>query len=441
MTSKSASASVPQLSDLRVAVVGNVDAGKSTLIGTLQSGTPDNGRGLNRIRVMNFDHEIQSGRTSSIAYQIVGFDDNNQIIPDTSRSKRESWRSIMANSSKIITFIDLAGHERYLKTTICGISSNHPDYILILIEGKGIRGMTREHLMLALSYGIPFAIVVTKTDLYDDSTISETTESIKSMISRTHRNYIVCDGSTAMPKSFNKKLIPILYANSCKTDGLDILRGFLGNLITAREHEIAQIQDSTISEPPPFEMSVLEIFKVKGVGCVAHCFLKHGCIHTGDECVVGPDRNGKFVVTKIKSIQYKRLDVSFCMEGNHVCVALKSTNYNNIRKGMSVLSTEIDYKSMIHDKLIADITVAASHSTTIKCGYEAVLNIGNVKVTGKFIKINGSEDAVIRGGSKAVVELQMLKPIYIRKSENVRFLFREGRTRGWGTLSASLSAV
>ena len=33
-----------------------------------------------------------------------------------------SWPDIVNESSKIITFTDLAGHEKYLKTTIHGIS-------------------------------------------------------------------------------------------------------------------------------------------------------------------------------------------------------------------------------------------------------------------------------------------------------------------------------
>ena len=55
--------------DLRVAVVGNVDAGKSTLVGVLTGPTSflDDGRGLARSRVLRHKHEAETGRTSSIA--------------------------------------------------------------------------------------------------------------------------------------------------------------------------------------------------------------------------------------------------------------------------------------------------------------------------------------------------------------------------------------
>ena len=43
--------------EIRCAVVGNVDAGKSTLLGVLTHGELDNGRGLARQRLFRHKHE------------------------------------------------------------------------------------------------------------------------------------------------------------------------------------------------------------------------------------------------------------------------------------------------------------------------------------------------------------------------------------------------
>jgi|TARA_B110000285_G_C14978005_1_gene539898 GTPase len=43
--------------DVRIAVVGNVDSGKSTLVGVLTKGIADDGRGYARTKVFNFNHE------------------------------------------------------------------------------------------------------------------------------------------------------------------------------------------------------------------------------------------------------------------------------------------------------------------------------------------------------------------------------------------------
>lgn len=55
-----------------VAVVGNVDAGKSTLLGVLTHGELDNGRGHARQRLFRHKHEMESGRTSSVGNDILG---------------------------------------------------------------------------------------------------------------------------------------------------------------------------------------------------------------------------------------------------------------------------------------------------------------------------------------------------------------------------------
>ena len=68
-----------QFIDLKLAVLGNVDVGKSTLLGVLTQGELDNGRGRARLNLFRHLHEIQSGRTSSISYEILGFDGNGQV--------------------------------------------------------------------------------------------------------------------------------------------------------------------------------------------------------------------------------------------------------------------------------------------------------------------------------------------------------------------------
>lgn len=70
-----------QFLDLRVAVLGNVDSGKSTLLGVLTQGELDNGRGRARLNLFRHLHEIQTGRTSSISFEILGFNSKGEVIP------------------------------------------------------------------------------------------------------------------------------------------------------------------------------------------------------------------------------------------------------------------------------------------------------------------------------------------------------------------------
>ena len=61
----------------------------------------------------------------------------------------------MKKSTKIINFLDLCGHEKYLKTTIYGMMSNSfylgysPDFAMLIVgSNNGVIGMTKEHIMI-----------------------------------------------------------------------------------------------------------------------------------------------------------------------------------------------------------------------------------------------------------------------------------------------------
>lgn len=106
--------------NIRVAVVGNVDAGKSTMIGTLTSSSLDDGRGSSRTSIMKHRHEIESGRTSTASTHLMGFKSTGEAIAgkDSLRTnRRKSEDEVAKESYRVITLMDLAGHEKYLKTT------------------------------------------------------------------------------------------------------------------------------------------------------------------------------------------------------------------------------------------------------------------------------------------------------------------------------------
>lgn len=67
--------------EVRVAVMGSADAGKSTLLGVMTQGQLDNGRGRARLNMFRHLHEVQSGRTSSISHEILGF--NSKVCVNT----------------------------------------------------------------------------------------------------------------------------------------------------------------------------------------------------------------------------------------------------------------------------------------------------------------------------------------------------------------------
>ncbi|VDO17240.1 unnamed protein product [Brugia timori] len=77
----------------------------------------------------------------------------------------------------------MAGHEKYLKTTIFGMTGHVPDYTMLMIGANaGIVGMTKEHLSLALCLNIPVFMVVTKIDMCPERVLSETMKNLDKLM-------------------------------------------------------------------------------------------------------------------------------------------------------------------------------------------------------------------------------------------------------------------
>jgi GTPase len=135
--------------DVRIVVAGNVDAGKSTFIGVLTKGNLDNGRGAARMNVFNHRHEVETGRTSSISQQILGFNSKGECVNYMGSLHREmTWGDIIEQSYKVVSFIDLAGHEKYLKTTVSGMTGHMPDYCFLMVGANmGVTKMTKEQFV------------------------------------------------------------------------------------------------------------------------------------------------------------------------------------------------------------------------------------------------------------------------------------------------------
>lgn len=88
--------------ETRIAVVGNVDAGKSTLLGVLVKGGLDDGRGKMRVNLFRHKHEIESGRTSSVGMEIMGFDAKGDVVSSTVPGRKLSWEEIGKRSVSLV---------------------------------------------------------------------------------------------------------------------------------------------------------------------------------------------------------------------------------------------------------------------------------------------------------------------------------------------------
>ena len=486
---------------VRVAVVGNVDAGKSTLIGTLTTSALDDGRGRSRTCIMKHKHEIESGRTSTATTHLLGFKENGETISgplcvkhevtgDATKNHglsaqeilnrnsrlRKSEDQVATEAHKIITLMDLAGHEKYLKTTIHGVSAGFADYALILVNARHPpTHMTKHHLNLCCSFHIPVIVLLTKVDEgCPDHALKDTTNKVMAMLRAPDVNkkpFIVRnedDLFTCVDKMH--RLAPIIETSCVTSKGIDLLLKTLFLLPKRRHHENKANR--------PFEFLVEDtFFNVPGVGAVASGFVNAGSLTLSNisqqypHVFVGPLEDGTFMKTTVKSAHVSRLNTLYITAGQSACLAftLNKDMKKRLRRGMVVLSSAPQSQSSSKNSSLpstniatnepkatknftAEICVLKGEGTTIRKSYQAFVHILNVRQSAYAKKIElvsnntkkndlkpqGHDENdggfILRPGSKARVQFEFAKrPEYVRKG--MRLLFRDGRVRGVGIVT------
>ncbi|KAK7687077.1 hypothetical protein QCA50_009577 [Cerrena zonata] len=436
--------SVALTPEVRCAVVGNVDSGKSTTLGVLTRGALDDGRGRARVSLFRHKHEVESGRTSSVGMEILGFGPSGTpILPSTSHSteldviRREkmSWEDISIQASKIISFIDLAGHERYLKTTLYGLTSGAPSCVLLIVGGNaGLIGMSKEHLAISLALSVPVVVCITKIDMTPAPKLQETIQQVTKILKsrgcgKTPVFVKSAETAVELSQTFAKeRLCPVFQLSNVTGEGLDYLRTFL-NLLPPSEGDTEKFLADQ-----PLEYCVTEVWSVPYVGTVVDGIVNSGKIKAGDAVMIGPDSNGNFETTMVKSIQRKRAPVNGAEAGQCVSMALKRMRRAAVRKGMVVVhKTETPPRAI---RRFEGQVLILYHNTTLQRNYQAMLHCGAIRQTVRIISMDHPQ-GVLRTGDRATVTFEFIShPEFIK--EGMKLLFREGKTKGLGVITKLL---
>ena len=437
------------VTDKAIVVVGNVDAGKSTLIGTLTTGLLDDGRGLARKSVAKHPHEIATGKTSAI-----------------------STRTLKIPNGKTATLIDLCGHEKYFTTTARGIAGMWPDYGMVVVSPtRGILQMTMQHFRMLMSYNIPVFFVVTRVDMALEESCKKVDKDIRELcktykrtvefMNSYYKYHSYVSGSelakklnidknmfdsmnddelqklkisdqqrSALNEFFNfeiKKMdciaqvnqglkmvggkqtyIPIIYVSNLDGYYLDVVRNALLTVeprdlwASSRDenaNSIVKYFKTKLNLPQSFGVTdnhigstfyIDAVYKKEGIGLVVSGINRGDDIHVNDELYIGPISKA-FVKIRVRSMHNdNREPIDFLGNHHRGCIAIKSVNASTPIKKTDIIHGMVIISNQNSTRNVcfhfdAAITVFGGHSATLRTGYTPLLHAGTIKQAAKLI--------------------------------------------------------
>jgi len=481
---------------LRVALIGNVDAGKSTLVGVLARGALDGGRGEARGGVFTHGHERATGRTSSVGREIMGFDGTGPdavqvgIISGAPTSaaataaaggekelpERLRWAAVMGRCSggrgAVISLLDLCGHEKYLKTTIFGLTALRPDLAIVAVAANRdeIDHMTREHIGIACSLQVPLCVVLTKVDMAPPPVLKATRAALVRLLRSTCKKPLFVGASAvaddavaaasgaagaAAERAENPavlqavaavgggRITPVFSISSVTGAGINALRAFLrlaaaqpppsdpwpglslrppmGHVkptpLQQQGQEQAQHQPLSAAAAAAAaggRAAIDAVYHVPGIGVVVGAFVSAGQVSAGDACLVGPDTTGGFLRATIRSVQLHTTDVAGVSAGQSATFALRfldKASKKVARKGRAKHQTAVS-KGMVL------VSCAQSHArgggaASLRPPMEVSSSFeANMLVLHHQTTIGVGSEAVIHCGATR----QVAKVVHIRKA-------------------------
>ena len=436
-----------------IAVCGPVDAGKSSLIGVLTTGELDDGKGGARNKVLVHHHERETGRTSNITLNPIIYQEEEGLylncVPNSVKKMRVPKKKLfekgeyinkLGYDKKIISFMDLAGHEKYLKTTVYGVTGLFPDYGLLIVGANtGITRLTKEHLGILLYLKIPIIIIITKIDMAPAHIYKNLKNRLKKLIEKTSFNKVIyyinstnCDKETDFYiNNFNGNpdIIPIVSVSNKEGINIMNLHKILFNLPNHKKWK----DNSTNGTIVYLDNN----YMVPGVGMVLSGTVKGNNICVKQKMYLGPF-NGRFKQVVIRSIHNSvRENVSTIEEKKLGCFNIKFVNSkeavgrNMIKKGMVMIDDIEKWQPNISNKFLAKVSIL-HHATTIKDGYTPVIHCGPIRQAAKIKIIKQKNNKTkVRTGDNCIAEFTFNQHSEFIEKDMILF-FRDGNTKGVG---------
>jgi selenocysteine-specific elongation factor len=332
---------MPDLDHVIIGTAGHIDHGKSALVRALTGTDPD-----------TLPEEKARGMTIELGF--VFLDD--------------------PAAPKQIVFIDVPGHEKFVKTMAAG-ASNIDAALLVVAADEGLAVQTREHFdilrLLEIKLG---AIALTKSDLVDEAGLAELTATVGRFV----RGSFLAEA-------------PILPVSALTGAGLPELKAVLRDLA----RRAAPRPDNGI-----FRMPVDRVFTMRGFGTVVAGTVLGGTVRSGDRIVIYPEG----LETRVRGVQVHGSKTERSGLGRRTALNLQDLAKEDVRRGQVAAAPGSLTPTT---RLDARLDVLPSAPREIKHRDRVRLHIGTDEVMARLSVI---EAQAIAPGASASVQLILERP-------------------------------
>ena len=319
-----------------IGTAGHIDHGKSALVKALTGTDPD-----------RLKEEKEREMTIDLGFAFLG--DN-------------------------ITFIDVPGHEKFIKNMAAGVSTI--DMVLLVIAADdGIMPQTQEHFEILQLLGVNKGlIIITKIDLVEQELLELVIEEVRDLIKGTF-----LEGA------------PVLAVSNSTGQGIADLKELI----------LEFIQDLTARpDKGMFRLWVDRVFTMKGSGTVIAGTVLSGSCKSGDTVELLPQQKQ----LRVRRVQVHNKTIEHCVTGERAAINLMDIEKTEIERG-NMLAPSGYYQPTY--MLNAKLNLLASCPYPLKNRTRVRLHLGTGEIIARVVLLE-KED--LQPGNSTFVQFRLEAP-------------------------------
>ena len=255
-----------------------------------------------------------------------------------------------------IGFIDVPGHERFVRSMLAGVAGVDMA-LLVIAADDGVMPQTREHLAILNLLNAPAgAIVINKTDLVDQERVKLIVEEIRTLsIGGVLEN------------------APVFAVSSMNGDGIEKLRSHL--------NQAARL----LTRPPAegrFRLAIDRVFQLHGVGLIVTGTAYAGSIKVGDRILIAPGGRA----ARVRGIHAQNQESHSGRDGERLAINLSGVAIDEVSRGDWLIAED---GLLSTSRLDVRVTAAAKSLDGIglQDGEKVHFHHGSADVSGRILML------------------------------------------------------